>query len=80
MAKHRTHEVRLKERKSPLHCGTITKEQIMTADRAQRRADEIASGVFNGGVGTGVHGGGKRTRNRKERRESRQEIRNRDCS
>lgn len=77
MAKHRTHEVRQKDRKNPNHVGTITKEQILKMDRAGRRQERIESGI-NAMSGCGVHGGGKRKRNRKERSEGRQQIRNRD--
>jgi hypothetical protein len=79
MAKHRTHEVRQKDRKDPNYVGTITKEQLLKMDRAGRRLERIESGI-NAGSGSGVHGGGKRERNRKDRREGRQQIKNRDWS
>ncbi len=77
MAKHRTHEVRQKGRKDPNHVGTITSEMIRMMDRAGRRQDRIASGI-NAMSGCGVHGGDKRKRNRKDRSEGRQHIKNRD--
>ncbi|MCC7531462.1 MAG: hypothetical protein IT342_23365 [Candidatus Melainabacteria bacterium] len=79
MAKHRTHEVRQKVRKDPNHVGTITREQILKMDRAGRRQERIESGI-NTMSGSGVHGGGKRDRNRKDRREGRQQIKNSDWS
>ncbi len=79
MAKHRTHEVRQKGRKDPYHVGTITSEQLRTMDRANRRQEQIESGI-NLASGSGVHGGGKRDRNRKDRREGRQQVRNSDWS
>ena len=78
MAKQRTHEVRQKKKKDPYHCGTITREQLMTMDRANRRQSEIDSGI-NPRSGCGAHGGGKSDRKRisarKDRRDSRKEIR-----
>jgi len=78
MAKQRTHEVRQKKKKDPLHCGTITREQLMTMDRANRRQAEIDSGI-NPRSGSGAHGGGKHDRKRittrKGRREAQKEIR-----
>ena len=79
MAKHRTHEVRQKAGKDPSHVGTITSEQLRAMDRATRRQERIESGI-NTMSGSGVHGGGKRDRNRKDRREGRQQIKNRDWS
>lgn len=55
----------------------ITKEQILTMDRAARRQAQIDSGL-NVAAGCGVHGGGKRERNRKQRREGRRESRQYD--
>lgn len=77
MAKQKTHEVRQKDRKNPLHVGTITKEDLLKMGRAGRRQERIESGI-NTMSGCGVHGGGKRDRNRKDRRDSRQQIRNSD--
>lgn len=74
MAKNRTHEVRQKNRKDPLHVGTISSEQLRKMDNAQRRKERIESGV-NPFSGSGVHGGGKRERNRKDRRDARQQTR-----
>lgn len=77
MAKQKTHEVRQKDRKNPNHVGTITKEMLLQMDRAGRRQERIESGI-NAMSGSGVHGGGKRDRNRKDRRDGRQAIKNRD--
>lgn len=83
MAKQRSYDTRGKQKKDPLHCGTITREQLRTMDRANRRQEEIDSGI-NPRSGSGVHGGGKHERKRlsarKDRREGRQETRNRDWS
>lgn len=79
MAKQRSYDTRGKQKKNPLHCGTISKEDLLVMDRANRRQEQIDSGI-NLGSGSGVHGGGKRDRNRKDRREGRQQIRNRDWS
>lgn len=77
MAKQRTHEVRAKNKKSATHCGTISAEDIRKMDNANRRKERIASGI-NPSSGSGIHGGGKKERNRKDRRESRQQTRDLD--
>ena len=77
MPRHRTHEVRQKNRKNPLHCGTITKEDFLVMDRAQRRKEQIESGIPTN-QGCGVQGGDKRQQSRRDRQSSRQAIRNRD--
>ncbi|GEM_PF-998439 len=43
-------------------------------ERSFRREQEIKSGIFNGGVGTGAHEGTKRDKRRKERRQGRVQI------
>ncbi len=77
MAKQRTHEIRAKKKTSATHCGTITAEEIRKMDNASRRQQRIATG-HNPASGTGIHGGGKKERNRKDRRESRQQTRDLD--
>jgi hypothetical protein len=81
MAKQRSYDTRGKQKKNPLHCGTITREQLRTMDRANRRQEEIDSGI-NPRSGSGVHGGGKYERKRrsarKDRADGRQAIKNRD--
>lgn len=81
MAKQRSYDTRGKQKKDPLHCGTITREQLRTMDRANRRQEEIDSGI-NPRSGSGVHGGvkseRKRTSARKDRADGRQAIKNRD--
>ncbi len=64
MAKQRSYDTRGKLKKNPLHCGTITKEDLMVMDRARRRQEQIDSGIPTN-AGCGIHGGGKRQRNRK---------------
>lgn len=61
-----------KDEKSHLHCGTITLEDQLRADRAARRQAQIASGTF---VRGGVHGGGKHERNKRDRSEGRRQCR-----
>lgn len=43
-------------------------------ERRFRREEEIKSGIFNAGVGTGAHEGTKRDKRRKERRQGRQQA------
>lgn len=69
--KHRAHVVHAPKGEKAL---VITKEQLLKMDRAARREAQIESGV-NLASGCGVHGGGKKERNRKERREGRRETR-----
>ena len=75
MSKHRTHQVAQKSKKNPLFCGTITREDQLKMDRAARRRDRIESGVLSP-VGTGVHGGDKQQRNRRDRRQAKTATRN----
>jgi hypothetical protein len=71
--RNRTHVVQQgKDKKSDLHCGTITLEDQLRADRAARRAAQIESGAFIRG---GVHGGGKHERNKRDRRDARRQCR-----
>ncbi|HEY9870730.1 MAG TPA: hypothetical protein V6D08_16305 [Candidatus Obscuribacterales bacterium] len=75
MAKrNKTHVVQPpRDKKGALYCGTITLEDQLKAERAARRQAQIESGTF---VRGGVHGGGKRERNRRDRRDGRQQVRN----
>ena len=77
MAKQRSYDTRGKQKKNPLHCGTITQQDILLMERARRRQDQIDSGIPTN-AGCGIHGGGKRQRNRKDRAEGHQAIKNRD--
>ncbi len=70
--RNRTHEVH--QKKGPKRM-VITQEQILTMDRAARRQAQIESGV-NPSSGCGVHGGGKRERNRRDRQEARRQAKN----
>jgi hypothetical protein len=75
MAKrNRLHTTKTGGKRDPLHCGTITVEDQLRMNKAGRREAEIASGV-RPGSGSGVHGGGKRERTRRDRRDGRDFIR-----
>jgi len=74
MAKNRMHKVSTAKKRSSTHCGTITVEDQLRMSRAGRRAAAIATG-HNQASGTGVHGGNKQQKNRKDRRESRVDLR-----
>lgn len=74
MPKQRSYDTRGKQKKNPLHCGTITRDDLLLMQRAGRRQDDIDAGV-NKARGTGLHGGNKRQKSRRERQESRKEIR-----
>ena len=72
MAKHRSHEVRMKKQDSMSF--TIGRDFLLNAERRARREAAIAAGT-NRTSGTGVHGGNNKQRNRRDRRDSRLEIR-----
>lgn len=75
MAKNRMHKVSApKDKGKSTHCGTITVEDQLRFARAGRRDAEIASG-HNRAAGTGAHGGNKLEKRRKERRQSKGELR-----
>jgi hypothetical protein len=74
MAKNRMHQVSTKPKKNKNHCGTITVEDQLRMARAGRRDAEIASG-HNRAAGTGIHGGDKDARKRKDRRQSKADLR-----
>jgi hypothetical protein len=61
--------------KNPLHCGTITADEIRKMDRAAAREERIASGI-SPTSGCGAHGGNQRTLNRRDRREAKRQARN----
>lgn len=52
----------------------MTREDILTANRAARRQEMIDSG-HRPGAGSGAHGGSKRDQRRRERRRSNDEAR-----
>lgn len=75
MAKNRMHRVDApKGNGKSTHCGTITVEDQLRFARAGRRDAEIASG-HNRAAGTGAHGGNKLERRRKDRRDSKGDLR-----
>ena len=70
--KNRTHQVQpSRGGKGKYHCGTITVEDQLTADRAARRQARIESGTFCRG---GIHGGDKDTRNKRARRDGKRAV------
>ncbi len=72
--KNRSHQVRpLKDGKAKYHCGTITVEDQLKADRAARRQAQIESGTFCRG---GIHGGDRDTRNKRARRDGKLATKN----
>lgn len=73
MAKNRMHTVSTKK-KSGNHCGTITVEDQLRMSRAGRRAAAIAAG-HNQASGSGAHGGNKRQKNRRDRRQGKVAVR-----
>lgn len=75
MSKHRTHHVAQGQKRDPYHVGTITQHDLLKMDRAARRQAQIDSGVGYGN-GSGVHGGDKKTRNRRDRRQNKVDTRN----
>ncbi|MBY0359719.1 MAG: hypothetical protein K2W82_17080 [Candidatus Obscuribacterales bacterium] len=52
----------------------FTVEDVVKGNRRDRREEAIENGTLRAG-GTGVHGGGKRANNRRDRKESRQALR-----
>ena len=73
MARKRIHNVTPPKDKKAKMTITFSVEQQLTWDRAARRKAQIESGTF---VRGGIHGGGKREQNKRERRDSRQQSRN----
>lgn len=64
----------LESQEDGIASGTITVEDQLRFARAGRRDAEIASG-HNRAAGTGAHGGNKLEKRRKERRQSKGELR-----
>jgi hypothetical protein len=52
-----------------IHVGTITTDQLTQMRKKKEREERLASGVKQ--TGAGAHGGDKRTRNKRERKQSR---------
>lgn len=65
--------VQNKQKRNPLHCGTISSEDMRQMQRATDRQIRIESGITRP-VGTGAHWKGKKGENRAERRASRQDA------
>ncbi|GEM_PF-2762608 len=76
MAKrNRTHVVQAPKPDKERMTIRISSDELRRMDRAARRQADLESGTFFRG---GVHGGDKRERNRRDRRESRQAVRRGD--
>jgi hypothetical protein len=73
--KNRTHQVQAPGNggKGKYHCGTITVEDQLKADRAARRQAQIESGTFCRG---GIHGGDKNAQKKRARRDGKRAARN----
>ncbi len=75
MAKKRMHQVNAGKAKNPNHVGTITQADILKMDRAARRTAAIEAGQ-NRTSGCGVHGGNKKQRHKRDRRDGKLDARN----
>lgn len=71
----RMHKVNAGSGKNPNHVGTITQEDFLKMDRAARRQAAIEAGQ-NRTSGCGVHGGNKKQRHKRDRRDGKQATRN----
>lgn len=72
MARNKAHEVTMPKSDKDKMTIRIPAEEIAKMDRAARRNADIERGTFIRG---GVHGGDKRQRNRRERRDARVQAR-----
>jgi hypothetical protein len=70
--KRNSHQVHVPRDRSKLTIH-ISSEELMKMDRAARREAQIAQGTY---VKGGVHGGDKKLRNKRDRREARDAARN----
>ena len=76
MARKKMHNVTAQKSNKDKMRITISKEDMLTMDRAARRQADIDAGrTLPGGVRGGVHGGGKHERNKRDRRDAREDLR-----
>jgi hypothetical protein len=73
MSRKGSRPVSTKKQTDKMFVGTITAEQIRKMQKASERQQRIESGVRQ--TGSGVHGGGKREVNRRERKSWKQDVR-----